>query len=46
MARALELLGGRLVACEPWLPEVPITPFERKYLASGHALWRCVVELP
>lgn len=24
----------------------PITPFERKYLASGHALWRCRVELP
>ncbi len=21
----------------------PLTPFERKYAASGHALWRCVV---
>lgn len=23
----------------------PITPFERKYLASGHALWRCQAQL-
>ncbi len=23
----------------------PMTPFEQKYLASGHALWRCQVQL-
>ena len=23
------------------MPCAPITPFEQKYLASGHALWRC-----
>ena len=23
----------------------PITPFEQKYLASGHALWRCRIQL-
>ena len=36
---------GRPAAGEPWRPEVPMTPFERKYLASGHELWRCVVDL-
>lgn len=45
MAQALALLSGRPVACEPWQPEAPITPFERKYLASGHALWRCRLDL-
>jgi tRNA G46 methylase TrmB len=29
---------------EPTGP-VPITPFEHKYLASGHGLWRCQVDL-
>ncbi len=24
----------------------PLTPFEEKYLASGHALWRCRADLP
>ncbi len=45
MALAITHLTGRLVAVEPWRPEVPMTPFERKYLASGHELWRCVVDL-
>lgn len=40
-AAALELLG-RPAQVQPWQPAQPITPFERKYLASGHALWRCV----
>lgn len=27
-------------------PAAPLTPFEEKYLASGHALWRCSLPLP
>lgn len=45
MAQALTLLSGRPVAPEPFVPEDPLTPFERKYVASGHALWRCRAEL-
>lgn len=30
---------------EVYATDTPITPFERKYLASGHALWRCCVHL-
>ncbi len=46
-AAALTQLSGQTV-----LPEAydggpaPITPFEQKYLASGHQLWRCRVHLP
>ena len=32
-------------SCEAFLPETPLTPFERKYLDSGHALWRATVVL-
>lgn len=42
MAFALEFLTGRPVAVEAWHPARPLTPFERKYLESGHPLWRCV----
>lgn len=38
---ALSQLTGIEVACEPYLTAAPITPFEQKYLASGHELWRC-----
>ena len=31
---------------EPWRTTDPMTPFEKKYLASGHELWRCRVSLP
>ncbi|MGI4847831.1 MAG: tRNA (guanine(46)-N(7))-methyltransferase TrmB [Janthinobacterium lividum] len=35
---------------KPALPSgdaaAPITPFEQKYLASGHGLWRCRIDLP
>ena len=31
--------------CEPYSPREALTPFERKYLASGHALYRAVVKL-
>ncbi len=26
-------------------PAAPLTPFEEKYLASGHSLWRCTLQL-
>ncbi len=45
MALALSLLSGRPVAAEPYATDDPMTPFEKKYLASGHALWRCRVNL-
>lgn len=32
-------------AVEHYQSSAPITPFERKYLASGHSLWRCQVAL-
>lgn len=40
-AQALRLLG-REPMVERWEPVEAITPFERKYAASGQALWRCV----
>jgi len=46
MALALTQLTGQAVAAEPWQTDDPITPFEKKYLASGHELWRCRVSLP
>ncbi|WP_087722879.1 tRNA (guanine(46)-N(7))-methyltransferase TrmB [Pandoraea sp. PE-S2T-3] len=45
-ALAVERLSGVKPAVEVWNPETPVTPFERKYLASGHALHRCVATLP
>jgi tRNA G46 methylase TrmB len=39
-ALAFSVLTGRTPTVEPWRPEEPETLFERKYLASGHALWR------
>jgi tRNA (guanine-N7-)-methyltransferase len=45
MAQALTLLSGQPVAAEAWQTETPMTPFEKKYLASGHDLWRCRVDL-
>lgn len=43
MAQALGLLSGQAVGAEAWQTTEPITPFEKKYLASGHELWRCRV---
>jgi len=40
-AIAVSLLTGGSPVVEPWKPERPETPFETKYLASGHPLWRC-----
>jgi tRNA (guanine-N7-)-methyltransferase len=45
MAYALGVLSGQAVAVEPYVTDAPQTPFERKYLASGHRLWRCRVDL-
>jgi tRNA (guanine-N7-)-methyltransferase len=45
-AAALKQLRGTPVACEPYVAEVAITPFEQKYMASSHALWRCQIQLP
>ena len=45
MAQALSLLSGQTVLAEAWQTAEPITPFEKKYLASGHELWRCRVNL-
>lgn len=43
MALALQLLGDQAVLAEPYATDHPMTPFEKKYLTSGHALWRCRV---
>jgi tRNA (guanine-N7-)-methyltransferase len=37
---ALRLVGIESTL-EAFVPEQPLTPFERKYAASGHVLWRC-----
>jgi tRNA G46 methylase TrmB len=44
-AYAATQLTQRAVACEPFAPDRTITPFEQKYLDSGHALWRCRMQL-
>ncbi|GHU36676.1 hypothetical protein AGMMS50256_33610 [Betaproteobacteria bacterium] len=36
---------GRETRCEAFVPASPLTLFERKYQASGHALYRAVVDL-
>jgi tRNA (guanine-N7-)-methyltransferase len=45
-AFAVERLTAQTVVCEPYLPDAALTPFERKYLESGHRLRRAVVALP
>ena len=42
---AVKQLSGRVVTPETFVPTETLTPFERKYLASGHVLYRCVVAL-
>ena len=42
---AVEHLTRRAAVCEPFVLEQPMTPFERKYLASRHRLFRMVVDL-
>ena len=45
MAYAVERLSGVVAPVEAWQPALPLSAFERKYLESGHALWRCVADL-
>lgn len=42
-ALAAALIAGMHAAVEDYVPDVPMTPFERKYRASGHPLYRCVL---
>ena len=42
---AIRQLSQRDARCEPYAPLAPLTPFERKYLDSGHPLYRSVVAL-
>ena len=42
-AQALQIAGVS-AHCAASVPQEPLTPFERKYLASGHTLWRCVAQ--
>ncbi|MET0961712.1 MAG: SAM-dependent methyltransferase [Noviherbaspirillum sp.] len=45
-AAALTQLTGLAVAVEGYDAPSPITPFELKYRASSHPLWRCRIALP
>lgn len=46
-AQALERVTGLVRPVEAFAPEGDyLTPFERKYHASGHTLWRLTAELP
>ena len=42
---AVQRLTRHPAACEPYVPEEALTPFERKYFNSGHALFRMIVDL-
>jgi tRNA (guanine-N7-)-methyltransferase len=42
---AVKTLTGREAHAEVFVPDPPLTPFERKYQASGHALYRAVIDL-
>jgi tRNA (guanine-N7-)-methyltransferase len=35
----------RKAICEPYVPDHPLTPFERKYLDSGQAIFRTIIAL-
>jgi tRNA G46 methylase TrmB len=46
-AAAMQLAGARIECCAAFAAdEAALTPFERKYVASGHSVWRCVVTAP
>jgi tRNA (guanine-N7-)-methyltransferase len=40
---AIDYLTQCTANCEDYRPETALTPFERKYLNSGHPLFRCVL---
>ena len=41
---AIDHLKQGVAVCQDYVPEEVLTPFERKYLNSGHPLFRCVIE--
>jgi tRNA G46 methylase TrmB len=43
---AITQLTALDVRCEAYVTDAAITPFEQKYIASGHALWRCRASIP
>lgn len=44
-AAAMTQLTSTMVTVAPYDCTAPMTPFERKYQESGHALWRCFTDL-
>lgn len=42
---AIERLCALSACCAGYVPDIPLTPFERKYHASGHPLYRTIVAL-
>lgn len=44
-SQAVGLLGRKIPKVEAIVPDEPLTPFERKYRDSGHALWRAEAAL-
>lgn len=44
-AAALTQITEQAVMVEHFIPTQTITPFEQKYLASGHVLWRCTTQI-
>lgn len=40
---AVQRITGQSTVCEPYAPTEALTPFERKYLDSGHTLFRSIV---
>jgi tRNA (guanine-N7-)-methyltransferase len=44
-ALAVQLAGGGTPDCGVFVPEQPLTPFERKYRDSGHPLYRAAIDL-
>jgi tRNA (guanine-N7-)-methyltransferase len=42
---AVRRMTQRPAVAESYAPDAAMTPFERKYLASGHRLFRMVVDL-
>jgi len=45
LSAAIHQSTGLAAPCEAYECTQPITPFERKYLVSGHSLWRCTADL-
>lgn len=43
-AQALDC-AGIVANIEEFIPEIALTPFEQKYQASGHRLWRCCASI-